>query len=101
MPVYPGAPCTTRIASTIRLPILHPTLKVAGDRRGSAIGGLVNEANGLQAEVRIAPSLDQTGGGFDGFAESDVVAQDAQQFSARFVEFNDLKPKAYRVESAR
>ena len=39
--------------------------------------------------------VDQTSGGFDGFAESDVVARDAQQFPGRFVVFNDLKPKAH------
>jgi len=61
----------------------------------------LNEADRLQAEVRIAPRLDHASGGLDGVAKPDVGAPDAQQFPARFVVFNDLKPKAHWVESPR
>jgi hypothetical protein len=62
---------------------------------------LLNEADRLQTEVRIAPALDQASGGFDGLAEPDVGVRDAQQLPARFIEFKELKPKAHWVESAR
>jgi hypothetical protein len=69
--------------------------------RRSGAKQLLNEPDRLQAEVRIAPRLDQTGGGYDGFAEPDVVARDAQKLPARFIVFNNLKPKAHWVESTR
>jgi len=61
----------------------------------------LNEADRLQAEVRIPPGLDQAGGGLEGLAESDVIARNAQQFPGRFIVFDNLKPKAHWVESAR
>jgi hypothetical protein len=70
-------------------------------QRDKARNQLLNKADRLQAEVRIPPGLDQARGGLNGLADSDVVARNAQQFPARFIVFNNLKPKAHWVESAR
>jgi hypothetical protein len=76
----------------------HPETVAIVSKR--AINRLLNEADRLQTEVRIAPRLNQTNGGYDGLAEPDVGTPDVQQLAARFIVFNDLKPKAHRVEIA-
>ena len=76
----------------------HPETVAIVSKR--AINRLLNEADRLQTEVRIAPRLNQTNGGYDGLAEPDVGTPDVQQLAACFIVFNDLKPKAHRVESA-
>ncbi len=53
---------------------------------------LLNKADRLQAEMRIAASLNQARCGLNGFSKTDVVAGNTQHLAARFVVFNNLKP---------
>jgi hypothetical protein len=56
----------------------------------------LNKADRLWAEVRIPPGLDQASGGFDGLAEPDVVAWDAQQLPAQGA--HSMKAKKKRAK---
>ena len=67
---------------------------------GTGVQALLDEAHRLQAEVRVLVLLNQTSGGHDCFLEAEVSTGNAEQFSRKFIVFNDLKPKSHRIQSA-
>jgi len=50
--------------------------------------------------MRIPAPFDQARGRLNSFAKTDIAAGNAQQFTAAFVIFDNLKPKAHRIESS-
>jgi len=59
---------------------------------------LLNEADGVKTEMRIAAGLNQPRRLFDGFAKPDVLHRDAQQFPARLVILDDTEPEVHGIQ---